>query len=249
MEAAGVAALRGHKVVLWEKGDALGGNVIPASVPDFKQDYRSLINYLSTQVKKLGVTIQLNKEATPELVQEMKPEVVFIATGSTPIIPEIPGVDKGKVVTCVDLLLGKREAGESVVVVGGGLVGAETALYLAQKGKKVTIVEILDSIARDAFSGNRMYLLKLLTEANVEMLTETNVLEITDEGIIIADKYGKRSIREADTVVLAVGLKPDRRLLETLEDKLPEIYAIGDCVEPRKVIDAIWEGFRTARLI
>ncbi len=249
MEAARVAALRGHKVVLWEKGDALGGNLIPASVPDFKQDYRSLINYLSTQVKKLGVTIEFRKEATPELIQEMKPEVVFVATGGTPIIPEIPGIDRSKVVTCVDLLLGKREVGESVVVVGGGLVGSEMALYLAQKGKKVTIVEILDSIARDMFSINRMHLLKLLTEANVEILTDTMVLEITDEGIATADKYGKRSIREADTVVLAVGLKPDRKLLETLKDKLPKVYAIGDCVEPRKVINAIWEGFRTARLI
>ncbi len=249
MEAARVAVLRGHKVVLWEKGDALGGNLIPASVPDFKQDYGSLINYLSTQIKKLGVTIEFRKEATPDLIQEMKPEVVFIATGGTPIIPEIPGIDKSKVVTCVDLLLGKREVGESAVVVGGGLVGSETALYLAQKGKKVTIVEILDSIARDIFSVNRMHLLKLLTEANVEILTDTRVLEITDGGIAIADKYGKRSIREADTVVLAVGLKPDRKLLETLKDKLPEVYAIGDCVEPRKVINAIWGGFRTARLI
>ena len=249
MEAARVAALRGHKVVLWEKGDALGGNLIPASVPHFKQDYMDLINYLSTQIKKLGVTVELEKEATPEIIQEVKPEVVFIATGSTPIVPEIPGVERGKVVTATDLLLGRREAGESVVVVGGGLVGCETALYLAQKGKKVTIVEILDTVMRDMNNINGEHLLKLLADTNVKILTDTNVLEITDEGIAIADKDGKKSTLEADTVVLALGLKPRGELLEALKDKVPEVYAIGDCVEPRKVLNAIEEGFRTARLI
>ncbi len=181
----------------------------------------------------------------------MKPEVIFIATGGTSIIPEIPGVDKGKVVTAVDLLVGKREPGESVVVLGGGLVGCETALYLAQKGKKLTIVEVLDSvmIGMKAADQNRLHLLKLLADANVRILTSTNVLEITDEGVTIADKDDKRSTLKADTVMLAVGLKSDRRLLEILKDKVPEVYAIGDCVEPRKVINAIWEGFRLARLI
>jgi 2-enoate reductase len=249
MEAARVAALKGHKVVLWEKSDVLGGNLIPAAVPDFKQDYRSLLNYLSTQLKKLGVTIEFRKEATPELIRAMKPEVVFIATGGMPIIPEIPGVKKRTVVTCIDLLMGKREAGQSVVVVGGGLVGSETALYLAQKGKKATVVEILDIIARGIFPSNQMHLMKLLDEANVDVLTDTMVIEITNEGVAIADKSGRRSIREADTVVLAVGLKPNEELLEALKEKIPEVYAIGDCDEPGKVINAIWEGFRTARLI
>ena len=249
MEAARVTALGGHKVTLWEKGDVLGGNLIPASVPDFKQDYRRLINFLSTQIKKLGVTIEFAKEATAELILEMKPDVVFIATGSTSIVPEIPGVGKKMVVTAVDLLLGKQEAGKSVVVVGGGLIGCETALYLAQKGKKLTIVEMLDGVMLDMYSANRMHLLKLLADADVNILTETKCLEIRDNGITIADKYGKRSTLEADTVVLAVGLKSNERLLEALKDKIPEVYAIGDCVEPRKVINAIWEGFRTARLV
>ena len=249
MEAARVTALGGHKVTLWEKGDALGGNLIPASIPDFKQDYRRLINFLSTQIKKLDVTIELAKEATTELILEMKPDVVFIATGSTSIVPEIPGVGKKMVVTAVDLLLGKQEAGKSVVVVGGGLIGCETALYLAQKGKKLTIIETLNGVMLNMYSANRMHLLKLLADADVNILTETKCLEIRDNGITIADKYGKRSTLEADTVVLAVGLKSTEGLLEALKDKIPEVYAIGDCVEPRKVINAIWEGFRTARLV
>ena len=249
MEAARIAALKGHKVTLCEKDYALGGSLIPASVPDFKHDYRSLINYLSTQIEKLGVEIKLATESTPELIQEMKPEVVFIAAGSTPIIPEIPGVDKEKVVTATDLLLGRKEAGESVVVIGGGLVGCETALYLAQKGKRLAIVEVLDSVVSDMIAVNRMHLLKLLADANVRILTGTKVLEITDEGITIADKDGKKSILEVDTVVLACGLKPNERLFDALKDTVPEVYAIGDCVEPRNVLHAIKEGFRLARLI
>jgi len=249
MEAARVAALRGHEVTLWEKSNALGGNLIPASTPDFKQDYRRLINYLSTQIKKLGVAIEFNKEATLEQIQKMKPEVVFIATGSTPIIPEIPGVEKAKVITASDALLGRTEIGESVVVIGGGLVGCETALYLAQKGKKLTILEILDNVASDVIAANRMHLLKLLADTNVRILTETSIAEIMDNSVVIVNKYVKRSKLENDTVVLAVGSKPNKGLKETLKDKAPEIYFIGDCVEPRKVINAIWEGFRFARLI
>ena len=249
LEAARVSALRGHSVTLLEKSDALGGNLIPASVPDFKHDYRDLINHLSVQIKKLGVTIELGKEATPELIQAIKPDVVFIATGSTAIIPEIPGVNKGNVITASDLLLGRKEAGKSVVIVGGGLVGCETALYLAQMGKKVTILEILDSIARDMWSASRMHLLKLLADNNVEVLTNTDVIEITGKSVTIANKDNNRNTLEADTIALAVGFNPNGDLLEIIKDKVPEAYAIGDCIEPRKVMSAIWEGFHAARLI
>ena len=139
--------------------------------------------------------------------------------------------------------------GESVVMIGGGLVGCETALYLAQKGKKVTIVEILDSVARDMWRANRLHLLELLAKANMKILTETRVLEIRDDSIIIADKDDNRDELKCDTVILAVGLIPNNGLQETLMDKAPEVYAIGDCVEPGKAINAIWGGFRKARLI
>jgi len=249
MEAARIAALRGHNVTLCEKDNALGGNLIPASVPDFKHDYRRLTNYLSTQTKKLGVQIKLATEATQQVIQEMKPEVVFIATGSIPIIPEIPGVHKEKVVTAIDVLLGRKKAGESVVVLGGGSIGCETALYLAQQGKRLTIVEVLDSVASNMFTVNRMHLLKLLADTDVRILTGTKVLEIADEGVTIVGKDGKRNTLEADTVVLAVGFKSNYSLLEALKEKVPEVYAIGDCVEPRKVLNAIREGFRLARLV
>ena len=249
MEAARVASLRGHKVTLCEKDQVLGGNLIPASVPDFKHDYRSLINYLSTQIGKLGVEIKLATESTPELIRAMKPDVVFIATGAIPIIPEIPGVGKENVATAIDVLLSRKEVGESIVVIGGGSIGCETALHLAQKGKKLTIVEILDSLACDMIMANRIHLMKLLADANVRILTSTKVLEITEKGITIADKNNKKRTLEADTIVLAVGMKSNEKLLEVLQDKVPEVYAIGDCVEPRILLNAIREGFRLARLV
>jgi 2-enoate reductase len=252
IEAARVATLRGHKVTLWEKGYVLGGNLIPAAIPDFKHDYRLLLDYLTTQIRKLGVTTKLGIEATPELIQRMNPDVVFIATGATPIIPNIPGIEKeiekGKVVTAVDVLLGKKEAGERVIIIGAGVVGSETALYLALLGKKITIVELYDAM-RDLFWVNAKDLKEKLDKAKVKILTYTHVLEVTDDGIVIANEQIKKNTFEADTIVLAVGLEPNRELLEALQDRLPEVYTIGDCVDSRKVIDAIWEGFRTARLI
>jgi 2-enoate reductase len=249
MEAARVLALRGHRVTLWERGESLGGNLIPSSVPDFKQDYRRLTTYLSTQLEKLGVTVELGKEATPELIRKMRPEVLFVANGSRPIIPEIPGVEGDSVVTAIDFLLGKHEAGESVVVIGGGIVGCETALYGARKGKRVTIVEVLDGLARDMYSINRLHLLRLLSDAGVEILTETRVLEIADGGVVVVGKGGKQRTLAADTVLLAVGLRAEDELVEQVGEGVSEVYAIGDCREPRKVINAIWEGFRLARLV
>jgi 2-enoate reductase len=250
MEAARVLALRGHKITLWEKGDALGGNLVPASVPDFKQNIKRLTTYLSTQIKKLGVKIELDKEATPELIQEMKPEALIIATGAIPLIPEVPGINKTLVVTDVDLLLGKKEAGETVVVLGAGLTGCEVAAYMAQKGRKVTLVERrkVENLLPELFMGNRASLLELLTETGVNMLAETDISEVKDNGVVCSNKSGKRLV-EADTVVLALGMKSKAELMKALEGKGLETYTIGDCVEPRNIKDAIWEGFRTARLI
>ncbi len=135
------------------------------------------------------------------------------------------------------------------MIIGGGLTGCETALWLARQGKDVTIVEMLDSVARDMFFINRMHLLKLLADANVRILTDAKVTEITEDGVVIANKDNKRSTLQADAVVLALGFKPDDRLLAALQGKVPELYAIGDCVEPRKAVNAIREGFRAARLI
>jgi len=249
MEAARVSALRGHSVTLWERGRALGGNLIPASVPPFKKDYRAFIEYLSNQVEKLGVRIELEREATVESVLETGADIVMIATGGEPIIPDIDGVNRKNVITAVDALLDIEGVGDSVLVIGGGLMGCETALYLAQLGKKATIVEIMDRPARHVSTPNRMHLLKLLEEAHVKIHTETTVSEITHEGIDVADKHGQEARLDAQTVILSVGLRPNDRLAKGLRENARGVHVIGDCVRPRKVMDAVWEGFRTARLI
>jgi len=249
MEAAKIATLRGHKVTLWEKENRLGGNLIPASVPDFKQDYRNFLHYLSRQIEKLGVKIEFGKEATLQLIEEENPDVVFIATGGKPIIPQIPGIGLDKVVTAASLLLGKKGVGDKVVVIGGGLLGGEVALYLAQKSKTVTIVEILQEILSEVFLANRMHLEKLLGEAGVRVLTESNVFRITEEGVIVHDKYGNKEVIRADTVVIACGYEPDTALLESVVSGTPEVYGIGDSVECGKLVGAVWKAYRTARLV
>jgi 2-enoate reductase len=248
MEAARVSALRGHKVTLWEEQGRLGGNLIPASVPDFKDDYRLLLDYLMTQIRKLKITVELGKEASPEMIAQFRPDVVFIATGAIHAIPEIEGMQEGmkngRVMTAVDALLGKREPGKSVVVMGAGLIGCETALYLAKKGKKVTIAGGR-RLAHDMVWGNALDLIKQLDDHEVKILMNSRILKVTDSGADSADHHFG-----ADSFVLAVGMNPIQQISTAmLAEKIPEVHPIGDCVSPRHVMSAIWEGYRKARLI
>jgi len=246
LEAARVAALRGHKVTLVEKRDRLGGHMVEGSVPEFKRELRDFKDWLSEQVKKLGVRVELGKEVTLKLIEERKPEVVIIATGSKPFVPEIAGIDNPKVVTAVDVLLGKTKTGQEIIVAGGGLVGCETALFLAEQRKKVTIVEMPPEIAADVELISRMALLQLLEERNVKWSVGMKVDEITNEGLIAIDKEWNRHTFKADNVVLAFSMIPDDELYKTLKDKIPKTYVIGDCAKPRKIIYAVHEAFRVA---
>jgi 2-enoate reductase len=248
MEAALVSALRGHKVVLYEKKDELGGHLVAASVPSFKQDLRRLIDYLANQVRRLDVTVRFKQEVTAELLKEVDPEVAIIAAGSTSVIPKVPGIENDIVTTAENFLLSKKEIGNHIIVAGGGLVGCETALHIAEKGKAVTVVEMLPDIATDLFQANRQQLLQMLNKEHVSVRTNTRLVEITDEEVLVQGKEGLERL-EADEVILALGLKPETTLLQELKGKVPEIYAVGDCVEPRKIMPAIHEAFRTARLI
>jgi 2-enoate reductase len=248
MEAARVAALRGHRVSLYEKSNRLGGHLVEASAPEFKDDLRLLKNYYEGQLRKLKVSVALGTEATAQMIRERKADVVIIATGSTPIIPAIPGIEKDRVVTAVDVLLDAKKAGEKTIVVGGGLVGCETAVYLAQQGKRVTVVEMMESILPDLFEANRQHLFKMLAENGVTVLTDAQVARVTDEGAVIVNKRRRYQAHlKADTVVLAVGLKPEVKLTRALEGAKAEVHSIGDCREPRKIIDAIWLAHQTAR--
>ena len=247
LEFARVAKLRGHEVVVVEKTDKIGGLLWLAGAPEFKRNriYR-LIKWYETQIKKLGIEVKLNTEATPELIRALKPDIVVIATGSEPIIPPIPGVENA--VLADDVLLGKTPVGEKVVIVGGGVVGCETALMLASKGKKVTVVEALESIMLTEPTINQMAMAKLLAKYGVEVKVGCPVVEIRRDGVDVVDRLGRRTKIEADTVVLAVGRKPrlNSKLVETAREVAQEVVLIGDAKEPRKIIDAVREGFWSA---
>jgi NADPH-dependent 2,4-dienoyl-CoA reductase/sulfur reductase-like enzyme len=253
MEAARVAALKGHKVVLYEKSDRLGGQLILGVVPPHKEEMANLVNYLSGQLEKVNVEIKLGKEATPELISEEKPDEVIVATGAIPLIPEIPGVDRQNVVTSWDILASTiHKIGETVVLYGGGMVSCETAEFLAERGHKVTIVyrRGMERIAWNVEQNARRYLLKRLNEHNVMIITNTRILKITDEGVAILNTLkGEKSFIKADTVVLSVGCVPNRKLAIALRDIFPKFHLIGDCLNPRKAMEAIYEGSRVAREI
>jgi 2-enoate reductase len=252
MEAARVAGTRGHSVTLCEKEKNLGGHLIEASIPDFKKDLRSLLHWYEGQLKKLRVEVRLETEASVALVDRDKPDVVLVATGSHPIIPDLPGIEQSHVVTCVDLFRGKNKAGEKAVVLGGGLMGCETALWLAQQGRDVSIVEMLPELMTSGLPVphmNRIMLLDLLAVNRVNIVTETSVQEITSKGVIMVSKaFGERVIK-ADTVVLAVGLKSNDALYKALIGKVVHLYALGDCREPLNIAGAVWDSYEVARVV
>jgi len=244
MEAARVAALRGHEVTLFEK-EKLGGMLNEASFPDFKADIRRLINYLSTQIKKQGVKV-VKGEANPQVIRNGKFEAVIVATGATPWTPDVPGVNKPCVVGILDVL-GGAETGRKVIVVGGGMIGHDIALFLAEQGKKVTITTRGDSIVRDMDIVSRLGFLERLSKHDVDVRTGLYLDEVLDDGVIMHDREGERIEIKGDNVVLAAGLSPKISLFDELT-RVPdlEVYAIGDCVEPRQIFDAIHEGYQAA---
>jgi 2-enoate reductase len=251
MEVARVAATRGHRVTLFEKGEALGGHLIEAAVPDFKRDVKKLLEWYERQLSKLGIEIKFRTEVSTTLAEKEKPDAVCVATGSKPIIPDIPGIGKSQVMTCIDALLGKRKIGSEVAIVGGGLIGCETALWLAQQGKKVTILEMLPQLMSTRYHPdyNRVMLIDLLEHLRVAVSTGVRVQEVIDTGVILLDSEGKQKEVKVDTVILAVGLKPDDRLYKLLAREAAEVHAVGDCQEPINVMKAIWDAYEVGRCI
>jgi 2,4-dienoyl-CoA reductase-like NADH-dependent reductase (Old Yellow Enzyme family)/thioredoxin reductase len=243
LEAARIAALRGHKVILYEKGNELGGQMLLASLPPYKETIGAVRKFLTGQVAKLRVEVKLGQEVTPDLIAKVKPDVVVVATGATPIIPGIAGIDRSNVSTFRDVLINKKEIGEEIVIIGGGRVGCETAEFLADKGKKVTILEMLDQIGVDMGQFSKEDLLPRLRNMEVRMEVNTKAEEITSGGVLA--KTGSNTVRfDADTVVIATGSNSNTELAEQLKGKVADLYVIGDCVEPRRIQNAIHEGYR-----
>ena len=250
MEAARVCALRGHKVTLYEKRD-LGGALIEASVPEFKApDLKPLISYLSTQIKKLKVKV-VNKEATLQAIKNGGFDAVIVATGATPMIPEeVPGINSSKVTSALQVLSGKAKVGQKIAVIGGGVVGTEVGLFLAEQGKEVVFVEMLDTFMNDITFDEKLVYEERFKNLNVSIHTGKRLESVADKGITVVDRYGIRTTITADTVVLAAGFKPNRDLIDSLkkESKL-QVFEVGDCVRPRKIFDAIHEGHLAAKLL
>jgi len=248
MEAARVSALRGHKVMLWEKDDCLGGNFRIKSVPAFKDEYAQFTRYQEQQLKKLSVSVILNRTAVAEDIIKENPDVVYIATGAAYKTPDLPGKELQHVLKPLQALSGLIPSAHQVVIIGGNLAGAEVALYLAQTGCRVILVEMTDTIACDCFIANRMHLMVLLEETGVKLMTSTEAKAITETEVIVS--YNNKDLHlQADRVVMATGAAADRELYNQLEGKIMELYNIGDCIKPGKLINAIWDAYRTARLV
>jgi NAD(H)-dependent 7beta-hydroxy-3-oxo-delta4-cholenoic acid oxidoreductase len=268
LEAARVAALRGHQVTLYEKDSKTGGQLNQAAVPPMKQEITKWVKYLNTQVAKAGVDVNLNTEATPELVNEVKPDAVVVAVGSAPYIPDFPGIENPKVVTAHDILAGKvalplaNSMGKpgiptaNVAILGGGLVGCETADFLASSGDNpivgrvaVTIVTSKKEIGMDMVPEIRTLLMQRLHEKGVTVMGSSKVKEIIDDGVVI-DREGKEeTLHGMDSIILARGVKSVDALSDAIKNKVPEVYVIGDAKEPREALEAIAEGNKVGREI
>lgn len=243
LETARVAAMRGHKVFLFEKSDRLGGQMTIAAVPPFKAEVSDLTEYLISQVRALGVKIKLSGEITENTLKEISPDAVILATGSKPIIPPIKGIGRKGVFTANDILAGAVEAQGTVAIVGGGMVGCETAEFLADKGLPVTVIEMLEEIAPDMGMINKAMLLMRMNEKGIKVSAGTIVREITDNGMIVEKMGRTETLPGVDTIVLATGSRPDDALKDMLEKMNIPFRKIGDCAKAGKIIDAVHEGF------
>ncbi len=241
MEAAIVAALRGHQVTLYEKQARLGGQLLEAVVPPHKDNLPAFVDYLTSQMTKRGIDVRLGIEATVELISAARPDTVVLAAGVTPSVPRIPGIDRANVITAKQVLNGAR-VGDAVAVIGGGLVGCETAEYLAKQRKKVTIVEMLDEVAGVMPLALRKLLLARLAYMKVTVLTGVKCQELTEGGLLIITREGQEKTIAADSVVLAAGGRPNTALLADLRRTVPAVHLAGDCVEPRGIAEAVADG-------
>ncbi len=277
MEAARVAALRGHQVSLYEKSGTLGGQLPLAAAPPGRAEFLAFVRYLEGQMKKLNVAVHLRTEATLRHVEMEKPDALILATGAEPAVPDIQGIHRPNVILAWDVLSGEADTGKEVVIIGGGAVGLETGLLLARKGtidadtlyflmfnqaeapesiqtllyrglKKITVLEMLKRVGQDIGRSTRWSILQDLSRLGVRSLTKARAKEITDRGVMI-EREGREELIPADTVVLATGSKAANHLYDQIQGRVKEIHVIGDAKSPRKALEAVAEGFAVGRTI
>jgi 2,4-dienoyl-CoA reductase (NADPH2) len=270
MEAARVAALRGHDVTLFEKSSKPGGLLpLAALVKGLEiEDLPAITTYLMAQMKKHGVAIRLGTEITPPLIEEMKPDVVILATGGIATPPDIPGIDGPKVVSNAKLHQMLKLAlrffnpatlrrltkiwmplGKKVVIIGGGIQGCELAEFLVKRGRKVTIVDSSDELGEGMISHLKLQLFWWFRKKGVIMMPGTKPLAVTGKGLTVLTKQGYKQTIEADSIVTALPLEPNNELTLSLKGKVSEIYSIGDCSSPGLIVDAIGDGWRIANTL
>jgi 2,4-dienoyl-CoA reductase (NADPH2) len=275
LETAYLAAARGHKVTLWEKSETLGGNLRYAAIPPGKEDFITLLDYYEEMLLRYGVNVALNHEAGAEEIIAEQADVVVLATGSNPIEAPFPVSNPEMIASALDVLDGTVIPGERVVVIGGGSVGCETAIAIAEMGtisaetvkfllendaetperikellnsgtRQVTLVEMEKGIGRDIGISTRWVTLKCVDRLGVKVFDQHMVKAVDASGVTVV-KDGEQTLLPADTVVIAIGAKSNNQLAEELEGKVKELQVIGDAAKPRKITEAVREGFDLAR--
>lgn len=249
MEAARVADLYGHKVTLLEESDTLGGHFVEGTIPSFKAEAKGVLEWERTQIAKSRVDVLMNTRATPELVKGLKPDALVVAVGSDYILPRIPGIENA--ITAKAAILQPEKVGEKVVVIGGGLVGAETALYFGQAGREVAILEQLDKIVPQDEPLSQIALGVELEAAKVKVRTNAKVVDIGKDGATYEDHDGSRHEAAADTVIAALGLGARKAAVAEFDGICGDgsTYVIGDAVKGRKIYDCFHEAWKAARKI
>lgn len=252
MEAARVAHLRGHNVTLWDKQSELGGQMKLASLSPGKDKINWVTEWQTREIAKNEIKVEYEKTIDEATIKSENPDVVIIATGAEPYIPDIPGITNNNVVLYKDVLTGAKEvAGNKIVVAGGGMVGCECGWQLANQGKSVTVVEMMDDILLDMEPITKAELVFIrLPQAGVAWKTKTQLMEINSDGVVVIDGYGRKSVIECDSVVIALGTKPVNDLeAAAYAAGVPEVFVIGDAKQTGKIVDAKYDGAWVARQI
>jgi 2,4-dienoyl-CoA reductase (NADPH2) len=239
-----IAAQRGHSVVLCEKSERLGGQLIAASKEiGGGHIFQDLVRYYETMLKKWHVDVRLDTEVTPQLCAEIAPDVSVVATGSAIEHLPIAGSDRNHVVIAHDVLEEGSPCGDRVAVIGGERIGLVAAEYLASRGKQVTLIDVGKRLGEDVIATFKWRHAAWVRELDIQTLLNTQVKEITEEGVVIEEAGGSVRLVAADTVVLAIPRQPRQQLLTDLEFVCDELYTVGDAVKPRSMHNAVREGY------